>query len=268
MVDIPEATTVALLKTVINHHLTSSNSEVLAIETDSLPFPPPPLLQFLTVFVTAPATPSTLRQAIQTQLSALEVIPVLLVLESWLGWWAKRGGGGGSMPTHAELHGDSTPETAKRSRSKRLAVNPFLALSTDEADADAFTPPRVEDVRLIHCPSKADQLQILPLVQIVLDAHFVTLLLQRQSHSLLRRLSARITTHLALSANLSSLLGALSIYARTRKEQTAARGDRNELGLKADADGRKKAGESMEKRVAAQEQHMDVGEYAVDKFWI
>ena len=100
-------------------------------------------------------------------------------------------------------------------------------------------------------------------MQAILDAHFVTLLLQRQSHPLLRRLSGHVAAHVALSTDLSTLLGALSIYARTREEQleasSAQKVQKGEL---------KGFGATMAARVAAQEKHAEVGEYAVDKFWL
>lgn len=136
--DIPETTTVALLKIVV----TATQNPTLSAATvvpDSLPAPMPSLTDFLTAFLESPSTPSTLRNALQRQLTALEVIPVLRVLDGWLAWWAARGGGGGALQ----------PDATK-SRSKRLAVDPFSALAGEDADkmdVDQVVPPPVELVR-------------------------------------------------------------------------------------------------------------------------
>jgi len=106
----------------------------------------------------------------------------------------------------------------------------------------------------------------LALVSTILDAHFVTLLLQRQSHALLRRLSSRISAALTLTTDLSTLLGALSIYSRAKKEAHAANFSKKQAGSEKRES--KKLGETMEKRVKAQEKHSEVGEYVVDKFYL
>lgn len=138
MPDIPESTTVSLLKTVI----AASSQDQIAYDATGLPYPAPPLLLFLASFVESPSTPSTLRQALQQQLSAVEVLPVLEILDAWLGWWAKHGGGGGQLG--GERGADWKAEG--RAKPQRLPTNPFVALA-GEADADEFAPPRVEDVR-------------------------------------------------------------------------------------------------------------------------
>lgn len=119
--------------------------------------------------------------------------------------------------------------------------------------------------------------QIVPFVQAMLDAHFVTLLLQRQSHRLLRRLSQHVARHTEMTTDLGSLLGALSIYSSKKKEQDAARraaasaasatAAANERGVAGDR-GVKELGASMEKRIRAQEKHAEVGEYQVEEFFL
>ncbi|ORY90239.1 hypothetical protein BCR35DRAFT_299835 [Leucosporidium creatinivorum] len=246
MPDIPESTTVSLLKLVVLAASPSPSSST------SLPQPAPPLSIFLTSFVESPCTPSTLRTAFQSQLTAVEVLPVLKVLDDWLSWWAKRGGGGGQLD---EGRKDWKSEGGRKP--KRLPTNPFLALVGGEEKEEGRTPPRVED--------------IVPLVQAILDAHFVTLLLQRSSHSLLRRLSSHVASHVALSTDLSSLLGALSIYTRAKEDmkaearKTAQLAQENEYAA---ATGAKQLGQSMAARVKAQEKHNEVGEYAVDQFYL
>ena len=140
VVDIPESTTVALLKTVTSHHL--SPTSLPSSSPSALPQSPPSLSDFLAAFLDAPSTPSVLRQAIQTQLSALEVMPILTVLEGWLGWWAARGGGGGDFG----LKDDWSKES--KSKTKRLASNPFLALGGEAGEEDV--PPRVQLVSHTH----------------------------------------------------------------------------------------------------------------------
>jgi len=140
MVDVPEATTVTLLKAVATHHLAAPVVDAdSAMTTDSLPYPPPSLLAFLPSFLLAPHTPALLRQAIQSQLSAVEVLPILEVCDSWLGWWMEHGGGGGDM----EEEKDAEIEEGKKG-GKRLAKNPFLALGDEDREA---APPQVELVR-------------------------------------------------------------------------------------------------------------------------
>lgn len=126
-------------------------------------------------------------------------------------------------------------------------------------------------------------------MQALLDAHFVTLLLQRQSHSLLKNLSNHITTHLAQADALALLLGPLAIYAKAKAEARLAADhvsagvlSRTTMATKTQAtkgsNGRqpkpsaipveRKFGERMEKRVAAQEKHANVGDYVVDRFYL
>lgn len=94
----------------------------------------------------------------------------------------------------------------------------------------------------------------------------MTLLLQRSSHSLLRRLARHIDAHLAIQADLSSLLGALAIYARAKDDQREAFGGGPKTGFGEQL--KKNLGATMAARVAAQEKHAEVGEYQVDKFWL
>lgn len=140
MPDIPESTTVALLKAVVLHH-----STVDAIEIDSvgLPQPPAKLNDFLSSFVESPSTPALLRQALQQQLVASEVIPILEVLDSWLAWWAARGGGGGQVMAQEQKE----VRSLGKSNQKRLATDPFVPLTYGPVEVGDAVPPRVEVVR-------------------------------------------------------------------------------------------------------------------------
>lgn len=69
---------------------------------------------------------------------------MLEVLDGWLGWWAKRGGGGG------EIESGKNWKSEGRSKPKRLATNPFLALAKGEGEEEK-APPRVEDVSSRCC---------------------------------------------------------------------------------------------------------------------
>ncbi|KAI5474491.1 hypothetical protein MNV49_003214 [Pseudohyphozyma bogoriensis] len=242
--DITEATSVALLKTVVTHHATTDASGI-DVDVAGLPYPPPPLSSFLASFVESPSTPALLRQQLQSQLSAAEVLPVLQILDGWLVWWAKRGGGGGEVV----VAGEEDWKSQGSAKPKRLPTNPFVAEESD----DVATPPRVED--------------IIAVVQAILDSHFVTLLLQRQSHALLRRLSSHVRSHVRLQADLANLLGALSIFARAKEEQ-----QREAVVIKAKkaapVDDHKSLGATMAARIAAQERHAEVQDYSLEKFWL
>lgn len=121
-------------------------------------------------------------------------------------------------------------------------------------------------------------MQIVTFVQAVLDAHFVTLLLQRQSHRLLRRLSQHVARHTEMSTDLGSLLGALSIYSSKKEEQrraaaaasaaAASAAEAKASGTLTAASGVKELGATMEKRIAAQEKHAEVGQYQVEEFYL
>ncbi|KAM0755797.1 hypothetical protein T439DRAFT_376095 [Meredithblackwellia eburnea MCA 4105] len=249
MPDIPESTTVSLLKTV----LTASTSDQVAMDSTELPFPTPSLEVFLASFVESPTTPALLRQALQEQLSALEVLAVLQVLDEWLKWWAKHGGGGGQIGVDSGMDWKAEGKV----KPKRLPTNPFVALAGVEV-GDDDVPPRIED--------------ILPLVQAILDSHFVNLLLQRQSHALLRRLSRHIATHVAIQDDLTTLLASLSVYSRAYDDQreVALGGQIGKRSIKTGfAEHQEKTlGKSMAAKIAAQEKHAEVGEYQVDKFWL
>lgn len=67
---------------------------------------------------------------------------------------------------------------------------------------------------------------------------------------------------MALQADLETLLGALSIYSRAKRDNERKRERERE-----DKD-KKVAQDSMKRRVEAQEKHAQVGEYEVEKFWL
>lgn len=131
--------------------------------------------------------------------------------------------------------------------------------------------------RCVHGPARAwteqqadnSHPQIVPFVQAILDAHFVTLLLQRQAHRLLRRLAHHISLHTQLVNDLSSLLGAFSIYSRKKDEQRSAAAEQASAAIaEKRRDGVKEFGETMERRIKAQEKHAEVGAYAVEEFFL
>lgn len=138
MPDIPESTTVGLLKTVV----AASSLDQIDVDSIGLPYPTPSLENFLESFVESPLTSATLRQALQQQLTALEVLPVLEVLDAWLGWWAAHGGGGGQLGSEK----GADWKAAGRPKPKRLPTNPFVTLAGEGA-LEEPSPPRVEDVR-------------------------------------------------------------------------------------------------------------------------
>ncbi|GAA5891802.1 hypothetical protein JCM8208_002891 [Rhodotorula glutinis] len=243
--DIPEATTVALLVAVVRGTSTRSSSDD-AMDTEdastALPAPVPALAPFLAAMLASPNTPATLRLELKKQLSAGDALPVLEQCDTWLAAWLR----------------DAQPEAprddvkAKKGKGNKAVAADVFKLVVEGDD----TVPALE--------------QIVPFVQAILDAHFVTLLLQRQSHRLLRRLSQHIATHTALVTDLSSLLGALSIYSRKKDEQRrAALEDKAAAGRRAQQkDGVREFGETMERRIKAQEKHAEVGAYQVEEFFL
>ena len=239
--DIPESTAVSLLLSVIRASLSTGSTDSMEIDSSSssssLPTPIPSLRTFLAAFLRQSYTASTLRQALQKQVSATEALPVLELCDEWLGWWLK-GGGSSDKSTVA----DETTQTTI---------------------VDPFTPKNGEDV-----PPSADQ--IVPLVQSLLDAHFVTLLLQQRYHKLLRRLSSRVNSHTAQLNDLSTLLGALSVFSRKNTELVEAEeaAKRKAAAKRNGVHEVKKYGESMERRAKAQEKHQEVGAYQVEEFYL
>ncbi|GAA5923328.1 uncharacterized protein JCM15063_003612 [Sporobolomyces koalae] len=240
--DIPESTATSLLLSVARAQ-TSSPGANDSMDVDSVASPVPALSTFLSAFLRQPYTPATLRQALQKQITATEALPILAICDEWLAWWLKNG-------TSVEEVYPSSPE-AIEDKTSLVLVDPFASrVSGDEV------------------PPSADQ--IVPLVQALLDAHFVTLLLQRQSHKLLRRLTSRVASHTAQLNDLSTLLGALSVFSRKNQELVQA-----EEAAKRQAEAKrngvrevKKFGESMEKRAKAQEKHQEVGAYQVEEFYL
>ncbi|GAA6041625.1 hypothetical protein JCM8097_007773 [Rhodosporidiobolus ruineniae] len=251
--DIAEQTTVALLVAVVR----AGSSAVEAAEamdvdsaSSSLPQPIPSLAAFLPAFLASPSTPAVLRAQLQAQLSASEAIPVLELCDQWLGAWLRASAAAGT----------DEGEEGKKGRSK---------------GARAVAAPK--DVFRMKAEGVPPMEQIVPLVQSLLDAHFVPLLLQRQAHPLLRRLSKRISAHTQLVTDLSSLSGALAIYARKKDELRKAEEKRKAVEKEKEREekdglggrrGVKEFGETMERRIKAQEKHAEVGEYTVEEFYL
>ncbi|GAA5992021.1 hypothetical protein JCM5350_006252 [Sporobolomyces pararoseus] len=239
--DIPESTAVSLLLSVIRASPSTGSTDSMEIDSSSssssLPTPIPSLRTFLAAFLRQSYTASTLRQALQKQVSATEALPVLELCDEWLGWWLKSGGSSDKSTVADE--------------------------TTQTTIVDPFTPKSGGDI-----PPSADQ--IVPLVQSLLDAHFVTLLLQQRSHKLLRRLSSRVNSHTAQLNDLSTLLGALSVFSRKNTELVEAEeaAKRKAAAKRNGVHEVKKYGESMERRAKAQEKHQEVGAYQVEEFYL
>ncbi|BGP28423.1 hypothetical protein JCM10296v2_000155 [Rhodotorula toruloides] len=243
--DIPESTTVSLLVTVVRHAQASAadSMDVEDAPSTTLPAPIPSLSTFLRSFLKSPYTPSVLRFALQKQLSAVEAVPVLEQCDKWLATWLK-----------SAQAADEEEEKLKKRKGK----------GSKAVQVDLF--------RLV-VPGEEEQLpsleEIVPFVQAILDAHFVTLLLQRQAHRLLRRLAQHISLHTQLVNDLSSLLGALSIYSRKKDEQRRAAVEEASAAVaEKRKDGIREFGETMERRIKAQEKHAEVGAYAVEEFFL
>ncbi|BGP12287.1 hypothetical protein JCM10213_000017 [Rhodosporidiobolus nylandii] len=245
--DIPEATTVSLLVAVLRSSPSSDASmDVDDTSSASLPSAVPSLSTFLPALLSSPYTPSTLRAQLQAQLAPAEAIPVLQLCDEWLAAWL-RAERAEEQVVRKEKEGDKMASKAVR----KVAQKDVFKLKAEGV-------PPLE--------------QIVPFVQALLDAHFVTLLLQRQSHSLLRRLSKHISMHTVLLTDLSSLAGALSLYSRKKDElrkaaeEEARKKDAEAAGARVDKV--KEFGEKMEKRIKAQEKHAAVGAYEVDEFFL
>ncbi|KAM0793710.1 hypothetical protein ACM66B_001135 [Microbotryomycetes sp. NB124-2] len=183
MPDIAESTSVYALKLV-------ATATIEPNSVASLPRPCPPLDKFLSAFIESPSTPSVLRSEIAKQLAGAECVPILTVLDAWLA---------ASLSTGAKL-GNEDEDRKTIGKTKRLSVDPFAG-----RDSESNAAPSLD--------------KILSLIEAILDAHFVNLLLQRQSHDLLRRLFRHVQAHVSLLQDLSSLLGALSVYSRARDQQ-------------------------------------------------
>ncbi|GAA5899244.1 uncharacterized protein JCM6883_005156 [Sporobolomyces salmoneus] len=241
--DIPETTAVSLLLTVIRSPATVSENSMDVDSSSSLPSSVPSLRSFLAAFLRQSYTPSTLRQALQKQVTATEALPILELCDEWLGWWLKNGGS-------IEQSIKSTPTEFTEDKTQMVLVDPFKSRSGDDL------------------PPSADE--IVPLVQSLLDAHFVTLLLQRQSHKLLRRLTSRVSSHTAQLDDLSTLLGALSVFSRKNAELAEAEqlAKRKANAKRNGVQEVKKFGESMGKRSKAHEKHQEVGAYQVEEFYL
>ncbi|BGP44370.1 hypothetical protein JCM10450v2_000181 [Rhodotorula kratochvilovae] len=240
--DIPESTTVSLLVAAVRGASASFGDAMDVEASSSLPAPVPALRTFLSAFLRAPNTPAMLRQALKTQLSAADALPILEQCDAWLAAWLRA----------AEPVQPREEAKAKKGKgSKAVATDVFTLVVKGDEEV-----PSLEE--------------IIPFVQAVLDAHFVTLLLQRQAHRLLRRLAQHIATHAALVTDLSSLLGALAIYSRKKDEQRrAALEDKAAQGRRAQKDGGvREFGETMERRIKAQEKHAEVGQYQVEEFFL
>ncbi|GAA6010271.1 hypothetical protein JCM10207_005698 [Rhodosporidiobolus poonsookiae] len=247
VIDIPESTTVALLVAVLRAS-TAAVADSSAMEVDappSLPATPPALETFLPAFLAQPYTPAVLRTELQTQLSPAEAVPVLELCDAWLAAWLKA--------SRSDAAGEEGEKGEKDEEKKRTRKS--RAVRADLFKVQAGGAPPME--------------QIVPFVQALLDAHFVTLLLQRQSHRLLRRLSSHIAAHTAAITDLSSLLGALGIFARA-KDAARKAAQEEEQRRKDRAEGRaeqvKAFGETLERRIKAQEKHAEVGAYSVDEY--
>lgn len=142
MPDIPESTTVSLLKQVVQGQQQRQRQPlepVVGGGADNRAVLPD-LPSFLASFLRAPSTPSTVRRELAIQLGATEALPVLNVLDAWLSWWTRRQPAASS----SSINGSDGP---KRSRKQRLAVDPFeIAVASDASEGEEL-PPTVDQVR-------------------------------------------------------------------------------------------------------------------------
>ncbi|GAA5827104.1 hypothetical protein JCM11251_001119 [Rhodosporidiobolus azoricus] len=246
--DIPESTTVSLLAAVLRASSSPSppsSADAMDVDTASasiLPQSAPSLTTFLPSFLLQPCTPATLRSQLQAQLTPAEAVQVLELCDGLLAIWLQAG--------KEEKVGGEAGKKVRRSQGAKVVARSGAELFKLEAKG---VPPME---------------QIIPFVQALLDAHFVTLLLQRQAHPLLRRLSKRVSAHTQLVTDLASLGGALAVYARKRDEAKKAeeRRKKDEADKLVKGETAQDFGEKMEKRILAQEKHAQVGPYTVEEF--
>ncbi|SCV68156.1 BQ2448_277 [Microbotryum intermedium] len=234
MPDVPEPIMTSTLRRVI----------VANASSDPVPAGMPRLSTLLRSLVACPFEPARLREAFLSQLTAVDALAVLEVCDRWLGWW-NRHESGGVVETGSNQRSSDDP---KRKTPKRLPLDPFAVRAPSPSDDKAASraPPRVES--------------ILRFVQALLDAQFIALLLHRPSHALLRRLATHVDEHLKRTIQLEALVGPLAVYARVKSEQKKSGAQKGELGID------KGLGESMRRRVEAQEKHARVAMYEIEQF--
>ncbi|GAA6018229.1 hypothetical protein JCM11491_005641 [Sporobolomyces phaffii] len=251
--DIPESTSVALLVAVVRAR---QRSAAVTKTTDSMDVDdgdavsaassgPPSLDTFLAAFLRQRSTPATLREALQRQVSATEALPILAQCDHWLASSLKKHGRG-----RGESGADATTTSSSfaEPKTEMVLVDPFT--TTDRA---ATAAPGAESV--------------VPLVEALLDAKCVALLLERESHRVLRRLATHVAEHQARLDDLATLLGGLAVFKRTqdaadrlRVEQQQQHAVRKEV--------KKAFGDGMERRSKAHEKHQEVGAYQVEEFYL
>lgn len=118
--------------------------------------------------------------------------------------------------------------------------------------------------------------QTLKFIVTLLDSHFVPLLLDRAAHPALTQLAEHVAEQVESSLLLSSLLSPLSIYdeasAKASRKQVSAARHVDAGNARSAAPGRVGRGKldrerfkkSMERRAHAEEQHAQIGDYAVE----
>lgn len=140
----------------------------------------------------------------------------------------------------------------------------LAAASSDSSSLVSSSKSKTNDNQVVAAQ------QVVQLVESILDAHFVTLLLEQRSHKLLRRLSNRVRLLTTRVDDLSTLVGALSVFSRQQQKHELE--DNNKKSREEQRRRRnknvKQFGESMERRSRAQEKHQQVGAYQVEEFYL
>jgi len=180
--DLPEAEVVKLLRSVQKDTPLPDTHDM---QVDAMSSDNPALSSILATCVSYPMSDAALRMAIKAQLNHAEVIlPTLVILDDWL----------------AKLSSDGT--------------TPILDTNV------AGNGPSVVDLT----PSRSEKGEIPPLDKIlaflraILDATFVTLLQNTQSHQLLRRLASHLQSELMVMDELQLLHGPLGLFAKAQEK--------------------------------------------------
>lgn len=142
MPDIPESTTVSLLKQVVAQQQQGAVADTTSTSsTGTLPQRAPELAAFLASFLRAPSTPATLRHELASQIGAAEALPILRVLDAWLSWWTRR-------RVNGDVVSDTSQPAHPAGHKQRLAIDPFAIPSKADVDGEEL-PPTVEQVRTL-----------------------------------------------------------------------------------------------------------------------
>ncbi|KAH9965838.1 hypothetical protein BC827DRAFT_1264927 [Russula dissimulans] len=193
--DLPEAELVKLLRSVQKDSLPPDTHDV---QVDAKGSDNPALSSILAACVSYPTSDAALRMAMRAQLNHAEVIlPTLVILDDWL--------------------------TKLSSNGTTLVLNtgdgPSAVVPTPPCSKKSEIPP-LDKVRLellLNTYTNSDY-KILAFLRAILDATFVTLLQNTQSHQLLRRLASRLQSELTVMDELQLLHGPLGLFAKAQEK--------------------------------------------------